>query len=71
METNNYISYEKLQYHFTLAPSCLTDESLGVHNYVTTKSNMKFHYVAKGQLGKPLLLCVHGFPEVCFVFDIC
>ncbi|CAB4036352.1 Hypothetical predicted protein, partial [Paramuricea clavata] len=45
------------------APACLEDKSLGVHNYVTTKSKVKFHYVANGEVGKPLMLCLHGFPE--------
>ncbi|KXJ19228.1 Epoxide hydrolase 1 [Exaiptasia diaphana] len=45
------------------APSCLTDKSYGEHNYVKTASNIKFHYVSKGEEDKPLMLFVHGFPE--------
>jgi hypothetical protein len=52
--------------NFNLAPACLEDKSLGVHNYVTTKSKVKFHYVANGEVGKPLMLCLHGFPEVVY-----
>ena len=48
----------------TQVPTCLQDPSLGDHHYVTTKSGHKFHYVAKGDTEKPLMLCAHGFPEV-------
>ena len=48
----------------SIVPDCLQDPSLGEHNYVTTKSGHKFHYVAKGDTGKPLMLFLHGFPEV-------
>ncbi|XP_046841692.1 epoxide hydrolase 4-like [Xenia sp. Carnegie-2017] len=45
------------------APACLHDESVGIHNYITTKSSMNFHYVANGEVGQPLMLLLHGFPE--------
>ncbi|XP_046853123.1 epoxide hydrolase 4-like [Xenia sp. Carnegie-2017] len=48
------------------APECLQDASFGNHHYVTTKSGHKFHYVAKGDTDKPLMLCLHGFPEFWF-----
>ena len=54
--------------HFDLVPACIEDKSLGVHNYVTTKSKIRFHYVANGEVGKPLMLFLHGFPEVCNIF---
>ncbi|XP_048579287.1 epoxide hydrolase 4 [Nematostella vectensis] len=44
-------------------PKCLTDPTLGEHHYVTTASKLKFHYVANGNPSKPLMLCLHGFPE--------
>ena len=48
------------------APACLLDPELGEHNFLTTASNLRVHYVAKGDPSKPLMLCLHGFPEVCF-----
>ncbi|XP_028413481.1 epoxide hydrolase 4-like [Dendronephthya gigantea] len=45
------------------APTCLEDKNLGIHNYVTTKSKITFHYVANGDVGQPLMLFLHGFPE--------
>ncbi|ESP05421.1 hypothetical protein LOTGIDRAFT_181264 [Lottia gigantea] len=45
-----------------IAPKCLTDPNLGTHHYVQLK-NVKLHYVANGEEGKPLMLFVHGFPE--------
>ena len=44
-------------------PACLLDPSLGSHEYVTA-NGIKFHYVAAGDKSKPLMLFVHGFPEV-------
>ena len=51
-------------FYFWIVPECLEDANLGEHSFLTTKSGHKFHYVAKGDDGKPLMLCVHGFPEV-------
>lgn len=48
------------------APACLLDPELGEHNFLRTASNLRIHYVAKGDPSKPLMLCLHGFPEVCF-----
>ena len=55
---------------YSIVPACLQDPSLGDHHYVTTKSGHKFHYVAKGDTEKPLMLCMHGFPDVS-IYSIC
>ena len=47
----------------TVPPACLLDPSLGTHEYVTA-NGIKFHYVAAGDPSKPLMLFLHGFPEV-------
>ena len=48
---------------FSVPPACLLDPSLGTHEYVTA-NGIKFHYVAAGDRSKPLMLFLHGFPEV-------
>ncbi|XP_068130679.1 epoxide hydrolase 3 [Hyperolius riggenbachi] len=46
------------------APSCLTSSKHGQHGYIHIKSSgMRFHYVASGDKGNPLMLLLHGFPE--------
>lgn len=44
------------------APACLKDPSLGTHGYIHLQ-DVKLHYVACGDQSKPLMLCLHGFPE--------
>ena len=46
-------------------PKVLEDPSLGKHGYVTLKGRgVKIHYVSNGSPDSPLMLFVHGFPEV-------
>ncbi len=55
-------------------PQCLLDESLGKHEYIRA-NGIKFHYVTAGDKSKPLMLLLHGFPEVfkvlCTVSESC
>jgi hypothetical protein len=44
-------------------PACLTDPALGRHDYITA-NGIKFHCVMLGERSKPLMLFLHGFPEV-------
>jgi len=45
-------------------PECLSDPYWGNHKYMTLPtSNLKMHYVEKGDEEKPLMLFLHGFPE--------
>ncbi|KAK7089071.1 epoxide hydrolase 1-like [Littorina saxatilis] len=43
-------------------PACLQDPSLGTHGYAHLE-DVRIHYVSNGAEDKPLMLCVHGFPE--------
>ena len=49
-----------------MLPEILQDSSYGTHKYVTA-NGIKFHYVANGSEEKPLMLFLHGFPEVSFL----
>ena len=44
-------------------PDCMLDPTLGKHQYVKA-NGIKFHYVTSGDPSKPLMLLLHGFPEV-------
>ncbi len=46
-----------------VAPACLSDKALGTHEYVRA-NGLKFHCVRSGERSKPLMLLLHGFPEV-------
>jgi len=46
-------------------PSILLDKSLGEHKYMSV-NGVKLHYVESGEVSKPLMLFVHGFPEFWF-----
>ena len=48
-----------------MLPEILQDSSYGTHKYITA-NGIKFHYVANGNEGKPLMLFLHGFPEVSY-----
>nr|XP_033334139.1 epoxide hydrolase 4-like [Megalopta genalis] len=43
-------------------PPCLVDNNLGTHSYIKIKG-VKFHYVEAGNVDKPLILLLHGFPD--------
>jgi len=52
-----------INYYSPVPPACLLDPSLGSHEYVMA-NGLKFHCVSAGDKSKPLMLFVHGFPEV-------
>ena len=47
----------------SVPPACLLDPSFGSHQYITA-NGIKFHCVSSGDPSKPLMLLLHGFPEV-------
>ena len=64
---SNYQKISKANNSFTIytsVPACLANQDLGEHHYLRTESGLRFHYVAKGDPANPLMLFVHGFPEV-------
>ena len=53
-------------FDFVVQPDILQDPAYGTHKYVTA-NGIKFHYVANGTEGKPLMLFLHGYPEVGYI----
>ena len=51
----------------TSPPPCLLDPKYGEHKYMTV-NGVKIHYVESGDVNKPLLLFVHGWPQFWFVW---
>jgi len=48
-------------------PACLQDPEWGEHRYMKV-NGVKIHYVEAGDVTKPLLVFVHGFPEFWFAW---
>ena len=48
-------------------PSCLGDPKYGAHKYLTV-NGVKLHYVESGDISKPLILFVHGWPQFWFAW---
>ena len=48
----------------TAPPLILVNPAYGFHEYATLRDDVKIHYVARGNHSKPLMLLLHGFPEV-------
>ncbi len=46
-------------------PAVAQDARWGVHKFISV-NGLRFHYVEAGDPTKPLLLCLHGFPESWF-----
>ncbi|XP_003413094.1 epoxide hydrolase 3 [Loxodonta africana] len=47
-----------------VVPACLSDPSLGEHDFLILKSSgLRLHYVSSGRGNGPLMLFLHGFPE--------
>ena len=49
-------------------PDCLFDPKYGEHKYLVGFNGVKIHYVESGDVSKPLLLFVHGWPQFWFTW---
>ncbi|KAH6925848.1 hypothetical protein HPB50_011132 [Hyalomma asiaticum] len=52
----------------TEEPECLGDPELGTHEFVTLDNGVALHYVSAGSREKPLVLLLHGFPEIWYTW---
>jgi len=51
----------------TIPPACVLDPKYGEHKYMNV-NGVKIHYVESGDVNKPLLLFVHGWPQFWFAW---
>ncbi|XP_049527093.1 AB hydrolase superfamily protein YfhM isoform X2 [Dermacentor silvarum] len=52
----------------TEEPACLRDPALGTHEFATLDDGMTLHYVSAGRRDKPLVLLLHGFPDIWYTW---
>ncbi|KAH7972185.1 hypothetical protein HPB52_009029 [Rhipicephalus sanguineus] len=52
----------------TEEPECLRDPALGTHEFVTLNDGVTLHYVSAGSRDKPLVVMLHGFPDIWYTW---
>ncbi|XP_075556575.1 epoxide hydrolase 3-like [Dermacentor variabilis] len=52
----------------TEEPECLRDPALGAHEFVTLDDGVTLHYVSAGSRDRPLVLLLHGFPDIWYTW---